>query len=1543
MAQKRLNTPLLIALVAGFLLLSAGAAGAYLYATHFDEEQTVAEGRAFYDQGEYMKAAGKFGRAARKVGNNPEYFVLFADAISREGGEDEKHFKSAISALQQAVQIDPDHEPSLRRLIDILAADIEGGSTNAQTREQLQERAEALLRAAPGDPEARFELARLKFIAAELGEVGDDVRDEARTDLLELAGQGAVSGRAVYWLTRTELGAAARAARGGDEQAAKDTIAAAADRLDEIGQNVQPGPDAAEFYLNLFRSYSLVRQFIQDEDQRQQAIDAGEKYAQAAVDAAQPADDSYDAVRRAVARYYNQSGRRDQAEAMLREALEAKPYDLGIARELADVIASDEPRTGEAVALLERDFPPAPPLPYREARERPEEEGMVSGDLAKYYLTLANLAKTEEDKRGHLDAASQRLDRYVGVLNRRTGGNADLIPEVLRLRGELKLLQGRPAEAIALLENARTRLESAGSRGSETRLETLFLLFKANLELNQTAPAREAITQLIELRPTYPEFHFQLASLLAQENRNEEALASLNKASELDPDNPRHAFLRAQLTGGDEAEAVYAALPEETERDKKLKRAQAVRLNNLDEVERLSRPIFEADPTNEAETILLAQVLARLERQDEALAVLEQSIAAAGGPAAAPKVNILRAQLQGESVTDLLAETGSDLQKALIAYRQAKQVNDMPTAMAELQKAAAAASTDVEKRQVDALLFREQLAADDFDAARQYVEQAKARDLIEGGLYQVNWLIAQDRLDEAGRTAEQLRSQFGSDARAALVLAKVREAQGRTDDATSNYEIVRQKQPTNSEALEGLIRLTLAAGRPQEAKYYIDEAQARRPGDRTFEELAVNWELQYGDPLSVLPEREALAEQYPDRPAVKLALATAYRAAARKLSGDGKEQDAAAQLRKARDVLQQIVADSPDFSQLGRVVTLLAETHRALGEPQKGLAAIDAAGQTEQLAGTDELALTRSTFQASTGDRAGAVQTLRDQLATPGEHDPQLRQRLSQILLAAGQPDEALAALEGDDIALQRLRVETMLNLGRLEDARGLAADRLESEPEDVALLTLAAFTEIKAGEPAQAKPFIERAVDAAPDDPRVLYVRGMYRLSGDAPDFSGAGEDLQQVVLRNPSNRDARRLLAQVALRQGEPERAAAELERAVASEPGDLESRVQLAQLYQQLNPPRFTQATRVLSEGLQGGAAGAAGEAVLTREQGLLARRRGDASEANRLLAEAARLSGNDPNFVQVWLESLLAGGDTNQVLAVTEQLLQNSAGQSTWWLHRLRAAALASARRPQDAANAYAAAVDAALAEKNAGAVQAVLNDANRLGSNNVVALMEQRVMPSVQDSPQWQLVYARHLYQAKQFDKAAAAAATAEAGIDEQSPLYLEALRQGSSALLEQQPPKFDEARQKLDAVVERQPDDLAALNNLAYALTLSGGEQDIDRAVELSTKAVERLTEVAKGRPEVMSQSGPYIIETNGWALVLDGQAKKGVSQILQAINMSPFATAYLHLAEAYTKLGNEQQAREAAQAGLEQLAREIEAGKPMDPEDERRLRELAS
>jgi predicted Zn-dependent protease len=159
----------------------------------------------------------------------------------------------------------------------------------------------------------------------------------------------------------------------------------------------------------------------------------------------------------------------------------------------------------------------------------------------------------------------------------------------------------------------------------------LLLLGASHTARGDAVRATEILVPLAASQPRSAAVHLELGLALGRAGRTGEAVASLRRALELKPDLPR-AWLAlgdhlSAMGDAEGADAAYAAHVRHSTRDPQLmSAASALAENRIPDAEALLRAHLRQHPTDVAALRMLAEVAARLGRQEDAETLLESCL-----------------------------------------------------------------------------------------------------------------------------------------------------------------------------------------------------------------------------------------------------------------------------------------------------------------------------------------------------------------------------------------------------------------------------------------------------------------------------------------------------------------------------------------------------------------------------------------------------------------------------------------------------------------------------------------------------------------------------------------------------------------------------------------------------------------------------------------------------------------------------------------------------------------------------------------------------
>jgi tetratricopeptide (TPR) repeat protein len=561
-------------------------------------------------------------------------------------------------------------------------------------------------------------------------------------------------------------------------------------------------------------------------------------------------------------------------------------------------------------------------------------------------------------------------------------------------------------------------------------------------------------------------------------------------------------------------------------------------------------------------------------------------------------------------------------------------------------------------------------------------------------------------------------------------------------------------------------------------------------------------------------------------------------------------------------------------------------------------------------------------FLGRTGKSADQEKLLRDYLATNSTAVP-VQIRLSGMLAQQNKLDEALKILEpNQDVPLiRRQRIELQIAGNRFKEAEEEIQNSLATTPNPgPLLLNRQAFVYMKSGRATQALQVLERVLSQYPNDSEALFYR--------ATVYIAARRNLDQAIRDLLAVRDApgtemsgRLLLSQAYHYFGDDESAIRELEDAIRLFPADKSLRLRVVDLYAHSDPPRWAMVEKTLRE--------ARNQPQLTNDVELIQAeadmwyQRHDSAKATEAILQAIKVAPSDMNLFRTYCSILLQAKDYRRLMAGTDATIKSSKNPQ-WWIYDFRGRAQKPMGNTSEAALAeFGKGIEAAQAEKDDAAVATIINSiVEQVG----VLPAKMRVMPLAEKGDnRWRLILA-HLLETEN-DITGAIEWTERVMNDPKAdPIIADVARQSAATLyLRKSPPDCDRAIAIYIKLLDRDPNDVVALNNIACTMILPNSGHTPKEAMEYSARAFKLVTQ--------STEVNPYIYDTQGYVLVLNGQAQEGIALLQQAVDKEPIPEACYHLGEAYLALAtprysDAQDSLKQAMGALDALSKD---NKPLD------------
>lgn len=1225
--------------------------------------------------------------------------------------------------------------------------------------------------------------------------------------------------------------------------------------------------------------------------------------------------------------------RLQKAEAVYRETLKQRPGEQQVRLALAELLTKPPPRIPDAIALLEEKVPVNDQWVGLRGNDMVRNyEEQVARKLCDLRLDQIELTrdKTERDK---LLAETQADYDKANVLSAALGRGGENNPQVLHLKGRIQIAKGQGLDAIQTLSRALNIFPEAEHPAVvRERVDLMRRLGNLYAVTQQTGEAKRLFRQILQIQPGNLQVRLALAELLMKEQsiKGPDGVEGQVNVLEQAMGAQNPLVMRMRLFTLDKEkdkkkiDELYANLPETTASERVDKAQLAVRFDRVDDAIRLLEQVRKENPNDVALVQLLANVYLN-NKQDRAAAaaMIKDAIAknpeAKGLPALLQRVEDPEAYSKGqlEQIQKIQDPLRRNLALAEVARRQGQE-DECYKYLLEAEKLAA------DNAQVMQGLFRQALMRRDWDRAKSLTDKLsqKNADGAGGQRYRIELATGQGNLDAAYDEAVKLTQTRAELADSWVVLGRVLQLKGRYDEAISAYQQAQAKQTENLDALKNLIDCYVALNRPgkpsagvgdgeqkaTDAKLYIEMGQRMYPEMPLFKELALRWEVRYGDPRKAIAPREAAVKSNPENPEAWDELGDAYVFAAKGKQGaslgaedsasernrpalspeEQKKQDQLSQefLTKARDTFTQAAAKFPDL--LGFSAKLADADLQLKDIPAAEKVYLDLVGK-DRLKGTWDGAALLADFYVKAALPEKAEQALR-QFVSANPTNVQAQARLAQHLTNQKKFDDALKVLDSanaDDPSVLRQRVDTLLLSGRFDDAAKVVDAMLASKPSP-GLTKLRAKIDIASGKLAEGRARIAEVLQTAPDDVEALYLRGLVSLADPRGDVIAATEDLNRVIAQVPNLVDARAKLAEAFQRRNMLSDAIRTMEIAAVMSPGDRDLRLKLLEMYSDDQPPRWGDAERLVKD-TRSMPQFSQDMELMRAEVGMWLQRK-ETTRALDLIRQMIKQAPDNLQNVGAYYNVLSEAKEYRTLAAETDKMVK--AKPDLWWVYQYRAVARKRGANDRNGAAAdLNAGLSIAIKNNDAGGISSLVEAvANEIGVPEARKVLQ----PLAEKDPHWRMVEADMLNRHGDPPNALAAAEQALASPSLSAKDLEQALKMAGYLYMTQSPPKTAQAIDIYKRLLKEIPNEPTALNNLGYLLVEDGPSYAPNEAVKYSTQIYEKA--VRDGKKEEL----PFIMDTHGWALVLSGKVDEGIDLLRKALEKKSIPDTHYHLGKAF-------------------------------------------
>ncbi len=676
---------------------------------------------------------------------------------------------------------------------------------------------------------------------------------------------------------------------------------------------------------------------------------------------------------------------------------------------------------------------------------------------------------------------------------------------------------------------------------------------------NKPAEATAALEAAIKAQPRAVNYHFALISAMLQQDRLDDAEARLADMVKVAPRDPSTLYLKSFV---------------DFRRDRV---AQA--REGIDEVLRQL-------PDHLPAQLLAGSVYLRLNDHVRAQSYLERVLARAPGQPLARR--LLAASLLStgdtvrarEIVEPLLGQESGDAATMTLAGQIFLAAGDFNQASEYFARVSTAAPEDVQAR---TRLGVARLAAGNPEQALADLEAASALD-DSMGQADVALILAHLRnreFDKAMAAHEQLARKQPDHPQTHNLKGGILLATQDLEGARAAFDRAMELDPDFISAAVNLARLDIAQGRTDDAKQRFERIIQRNPARPDPYLLLADLQAQTGSaPAEVRATIERAVAANPSARAPKIALA-------RNLLANN-------EATRARALAQELVAAEQDEP---AGLAVLAQAQMATGERQQAVSTLNRLVRVQPQAPGPLLALADA--QRATEDRTGAEQSVRRALALRPDLI-EAQQRLIGLLVEAQRGGDAVAVareiqrqrpdnavgfvLEGDirvatgdweqavapfqqaferaptaevSVKLHRAQVRA----GQGDAARQTAADWLAAQPEDVLVRTYLAENALAQSQFEEAEALYRRIIEIQPENALVLNNLAWVAGQRKQPDAIALAERALSLAPGNAAILDT---LGMLQMEAGEHDKGLANLRQAVDAAPNLAALRLNLARSY-------------------------------------------------------------------------------------------------------------------------------------------------------------------------------------------------------------------------------------------------------------------------------------------------------------------------------------------------------------------------------------------
>jgi tetratricopeptide (TPR) repeat protein len=1062
------------------------------------------------------------------------------------------------------------------------------------------------------------------------------------------------------------------------------------------------------------------------------------------------------------------------------------------------------------------------------------------------------------------DAALAEVEKLIVDMRAETGESA----YVSMLTGKLHLTRGEWGKALK-------ELDSASAQFNDRKPDILLLSASACAQLGELGAAVERLETLLKVRGDYLPARIELAKLqlrLSQPQQAKQQIDVILREEGAAPSEQTQKLLAiyyAQTDQTDQAIATYKQLDPANDLQVALSlaRLQAGHGQRQQAVNLLTQH-FNKDPRNLA---VLRELVAIVDNAQTLEPYFTNAQAAGADPNALVLLKSKLTDKTGMSAINAVNRIVNDIDdpfaRAMSQYTLNMRLGKEDVAKVALREAA---GLQPDHPRVMEALFVEAISEKDWDKAQELATKAKSNnaDLADGTLFAGRLELARGQTANAVVLLTRGMKQRPVYSEGWRWLAQAQRASGDLDAAIDSYQESIRQRPDNLPSHEGLADAYDATSRRDQALIIWRQVYQISPGNRAYREKYLAYEQRNGDPGKALEVRMNIAHAEPDDLGNLRGVAV--------LLAHLKQMD------KARQVCQQLFTKDPsDRANYGAYAAVLAIDNQL--DQARGVLENYIKQKADQADAQDYMLYAR--FLISVGQRKQAYEQYRQAIKLDQTRDMQASRELADALFGDSRFDKAAEIYQTvwdhdrQDGRVGYRLVETLQRNSQFDQAKRVLERLEDAIGKSATSLLLKAQIARNQNELSQAREYLNQAVDMTPDDAMVYFQRASMLL----PDVKMENQvisDLRKVLELDPNFTAAHRVLAQIHLRHDSFDQAVKEYESVLAQNPNDVNTRIELLQMY--INGNDLLAAKTLLSEATRRHP----DQARWPRLQADIAIRERNHRQAAKYLLQAFELEPRENVLAAMGLEMIQAGAAGMAITKIEEnpQLLSNNA--------QLRAilgrAHYKLGRKAQGKAE-----FETALRQANS--LSDVIDVSDQIVSVEGVEPTQQMLegFKGAKSDIWLQVAIARTLVGASKYQEAVNRLNRIKPQITDQEKSEFS----GLLSLALHNSGKFEEAAGVYKQVLDENPNSFAALNNLAYLLATN-----LNRPAE----ALPYAARAAESAP-----NDPQVLDTLGWVQFLAGHHDEAEATLRRSVRIRPFTANTYHLAEVMIKDGQTRYATE--------------------------------